>query len=487
MSFFQKMKDFFLGLSKNSRIAEEMNVVFRLPEDMAEYIKEWRDCYMALEYDRDKSKSGVASLIAGDLARQALSEFSCTYGAEAVPVFKESDNLEIRHNVEQAIALGGCVYRPYFDGKTVRGTWYAADRILPTQWEGRNLVGVVLLDYYVSGSASSTEVYTKLEAHGTDRTDGKYHIRTKLFKNFAYGDSITSFTGTEVPLSAVPEWAEIDPDVIIENPIAPTFVYFAFSAPNNKSLDSPLGVSIFKDALPWIRAFDEAFQAMIWENDTGKTKLFVSDTMIPRKILRVANGDGKQKPISMDDLDALERKLYKKMSTESGQELFERWAPELRFDSFITGMNFYLHMICLLCGLDPGQYVFDEKSYAVTAREIKSKQQRTYHTLTDIQCFMITPSVRKMARAIAQLQYLYGVQDAIPLTEEISIDFGDSILIDEETEMANAQLEVQTGLRSKKSYLMEYRHLTEEEADLELEQMKKDNESSMPRLFVEGA
>ena len=486
MSIFSRMKDFFLGLSRNSKVAEQMNVVFRLPEDMAEYIKEWRDCYMAIQYNKDENHSGIASLIAGDLARQALSELSVTVGAEAEPVFTEADNLDIRHNVEQAIALGGCVYRPYFNGTAVKGTWYPADRILPTQWEGRDLVGVVLVDYYISGSGTSAEVFTKLEAHGTDVTDNKYHIRTKLFRNFSYGDAVGAFTGTEVPLSMVPEWADITPDIIIESPIAPTFVYFGSPAPNNKSPDSPLGVSIFKDALPWIKAFDEAMNAMIWENTTGKTKLFVSDTMIPQKILRIANGDGR-KTVTMDDLDALEKKLYKKMSTESGKDLFERWAPELRFDSFITGMNFYLHMICLLCGLDPGQYVFDEKSYAVTAREIKSKLQRTYHTISDIQQFMVAPAVRKMVAAVSQLQYLYGVKDAIPFGEEISIDFGDSILMDEESEKANAQLEVQTGLRSKKSYLMEYRHLTEEEADLELEQMNADNEASRPRVFMEGA
>ena len=94
---------------------------------------------------------------------------------------------------------------------------------------------------------------------------------------------------------------------------------------------------------------------------------------------------------------------------------------------------------------------------------------------------MIAPMAEKLVDCIRQLQMLYDI-DAIPEDIELAIDFGDSILTDEEEEKKTAQLEVQMGLRSKLSYLIEYRGLTEDEAIAELDRIKADQ----PTYFTEG-
>lgn len=475
MGLFQSIRNFFTSSAQGQSLAKKMGVIYQVAEDIPSLIAEWRDLYMSLDNGTDTKPSGLAPMIAKDLATKACAELTITAGDDSdLGIFNRDMLLNIRQQTEYALAMGYVVMRPYVSGGAVKYSWYSADRVIPTGWEGRNLTACMLLDYKTKADTGITVIYTKAESHGFDIEDGKYHIKTKLFKNF--GSSGGEFTGTEVPLSSIEEWAEITPDVIIENPSTKTFVYMGTPIANNKALNIPIGCSIFKDAIPWLREFDEALKSASWENWSGRAKLFLADSMMPKKSLEAGG-----KRLLVDDATAIEKKYFKKLETESTENLIEPYNPQLRFESYESYMNYLLHMICTLSGLDAGQYVFDESSRAVTAKEIVSKQQKTYNTIVDIQTYMITPIVEQIVNSVRQLQMLYGLPE-IPLDVDLSIDFGDSILTDEETEKQTAQLEVQQGLRSKLSYMMEYRGLTEEEAVAELERIKAD----APVLFSEG-
>lgn len=479
MGLLDKIRGWFSNQTKNARIAQEMNVTFRLPPDMTELIESWRDTYMGFYSNSKLESSGVGSMIANDLAKKACSELivTATLGEstdfDISQTFNNSMMLDIRQEVEYALALGGVVCRPYFDGNRICYTWYTADKVLPTNWAGRRLTGCILLDYYEKAdNGNASVIYTKLESHGIDMTDGKWHIRTKLFKNFTYsGDN---YMGQAVPLSEISEWADIEPDIIIEQLETPTFCYIGCPNSNNKALNLPCGVSIFKDSMPWIKAFDEALESILWEARAGRTKIFVGSSMIPQKRYPGANGG---KSVIVDDLGAFDKLLYKKLDNEGLGQLFEQWAPNLRFDSIISYMKFLLHNICILSGLDPSSFVFDEGSYAVTAREIISKQQKTYHTICDIQRYMIVPLINQIVDTTRQLQMLYRLPNILPKELKINCDFGDSILIDELQEKQDALAEVQNGLRSKLSYLMVVRKLSEADALEELKRISSDGSS----------
>lgn len=489
MGLFSRIRDFLAGLVKSRQIASAMQTTFKLPEDMMGMIEVWQDAYMARADDGGSDQhSGLASMMANDLARKAMSELrvaSSRAGVSEYPldIFDDDGLLMLRSQVEYAIAMGGVLMRPvYRDGQIVE-EWYTPDRIIPTDWDRRTMTGVTLVDYFIqttSGGVSTT--YAKLESHGWDGEDGRWHIRTKAFKDFGFasgsGLSFGAYVGTEVPLSDIPQWADIDPDVTIEDARCPTFVYIGTPFANNKVFNQPLGVSIFKDALPWLDEFERAFTSARHENRHGRSRLFVADSMIGQTYIPGVDGS---KGIMVDDLDVVDREFIRKLETESSDRLFEEWAPTLRFESFENYMNFLLHMVCLTCGLDPGQYVFDEKSYAVTAKEVVSKQQKTYTTICDIQRYMVVPAVSHIVECVRQAQLLYDLP-AIPDDIEVACDFGDSILTDEDAERQNALLEVNSGLRSRLSYLITQRHLTEEEAMKELERIADDEASTSPRV-----
>ena len=483
MGLFQAIKNWFSNTQQNAALAKKFGLIYQIDEDIPALIEQWRNLYMGVDCKEGVEPSGLSAMISKDLATKACSELaiagvSGNAELEDLGIFDDEMLLAIRQQTEYALAMGFVVMRPYVVDGRVLYSWYTADRVLPTAWNGRDLTECMLLDYVTRTEGGSTVIYTKVEAHGYDRADGKYHIKTKLFKNYSYNNATGDYTGQEVPLTAIEEWAEISPDVVIENPIAKTFCYMGTPVANNKALNVPIGVSIFKDAVPFLKEFDEAFTSAKWENWAGRAKLFLADSMIPKKQYNAVN-NGKR--VVVDDVNALEQKYYRKMETESTENLIEPYNPALRFDSYSNYMNQILHMVCTLAGLDAGQYVFNEHSQAVTAREIVSKQQKTYHTIVDIQRYMIKPMVDQIVATVRQLELLYSLP-AIPENIELSIDFGDSILTDEETEKQTAQIEVQTGLRSKLSYLMDYRGLTEEEAMAELERIKADQ----PSFVAEG-
>lgn len=495
MGMISSIVDFFRGLIRNKNIAQSMQTTFKLPEDMLGMIEVWKGLYMGIQTvpgEKDEC-CGIVSMICNDLTKKAMGELKIGVGYKGssefdIGLFDNEDMITLREQVEYAIALGGVVMRPVVRGGRVVEEWYTPDRIIPTDWDKRTMTGVTLVDYFVQMENNTPVTYVKLESHGYSNVDGLYHIRTKAFKDFSFTHSATGvgggtgWVGKEVPLAVVPDWADITPDIVIVNATVPTFVYIGTPFANNKVFNQPMGVSIFKDSIPWVYEFERAFTSARYENRHGRSKAFVASTMIPQKLLKSIDGS---KGIYIDDLSELDKEFYRKLETESAADLFEQWAPNLRFENYENYMNFLLHMICLTAGLDPGQYVFDEASYAVTAKEIISKQQKTYSTIVDLQRYMITPAIHHIIDCTRQLQYLYDLP-AIPEGINVAVDYGDSILIDEEQERQNAMLEVQSKLRSRKDYLLTQRGLTEEEAEAELRRIDEENKVDVPDYFQIG-
>ena len=81
------------------------------------------------------------------------------------------------------------------------------------------------------------------------------------------------------------------------------------------------------------------------------------------------------------------------------------------------------------------------------------------------------PAIRHILSSIRALEILYSTSERLPDDDAITISFGDSIMLDEDTERERAIQEVEKGLRSKLDYLMNFRGMSEEEARHEIEQI----------------
>ena len=190
--------------------------------------------------------------------------------------------------------------------------------------------------------------------------------------------------------------------------------------------------------------------------------------MIPQK----KNEDGQ----FVDDLSEVDRRLFKKMEGDINSErLFEVVTPSLRFEQYVSEADSIIALACKNMALDAKAFLVDRQGNPVTAEQILSEKNETYTTILNLQNNMLIPALYHVLDNIRAMEILYNVTPRLPeRNDDISVTFGDSVMLDENTEKKMAIEEVTKGVRSKLSYLMDYRGMTEEEATIELERIKAD-------------
>ena len=446
-------------------IKRATGLVPALSTDMMRLIEAWRDIYSGHpSWLRDETwdkTTSFAKVVCQDIAGKACNEFEISTEDETLNAeIMRTISAVLPEKVEAALALGAIAPRPYFDTETksIAVDWYTADRIIPIAWDAGELISAILLDYaYVD----KEHTYIKLETHQLkhvvtekEETENIYTITSKAYRY----DGGT--LGQEVTLSTVPQWANITTEVTIRNLEHPLFVYMKTPVANNFDL-SPVGISFFANAIDQLEELDETFSSMAWEREATKAKAFVDESMIPMK-----NVDGK----IVEDLSAFDRRYYRKLAgRETSTDLFEVSTPEPRLSAYKDHMQAVISYACTIMQLSSNSYTTDAGGLPTTAKQVLSEDKRTYNTVLGIQNKMIVPGLKALLGAIRALQTLYKISPVLPEDDDITIKFGDSVMIDEETERQLALTEVEKGVRSKLSYLIEYRGLSEEEAEKELE------------------
>lgn len=465
MGFFSRIKEWFMELFKKDDYLRMTNIQPQIGDGMMELINSWRDIYSGnppwLDSEDCPETIGFAQTVCSDIASKAVCEVTALTGSKDTDKVLAELISDLRGKTEEMLAKGAVVARPYYDpsGNKVRVAWYPADRVVPLTWESNRLMSACLLDFSRGDTSSTSSVtYCKVEAHvwsaGTD---------TITVKAFVWNGGAL---GNEVPLSTIGAWSDIEPGPIeVKNLSGPLFTYM--KTPVMNFIDgSPVGVSLFASAIPVLEEIDGTWNDAKWEREAGRAKAFVDETMIPQKIV-----DGK----IYDDISAFDRKYYKKLAgnVENTSKLFEVHNPSMRLDQYQEYMDKQTVLACKKMHLDAKAFTVSVQGAPVTAQQILTEKNDTYTTILDIQNNSLIPAIKEIYRISADIQYLYGVRDGrIPVVDEITITFGDSVMTDEETEKKNAQTECQIGLRSKLSYLMQYRNMSEEEALKEIERIK---------------
>ena len=141
----------------------------------------------------------------------------------------------------------------------------------------------------------------------------------------------------------------------------------------------------------------------------------------------------------------------------------------LRAQEHIDSINAELNWLSSNVGLGSNFYKFDGKSVASkTIKEVMSENSEAFRTKVHHQ-IIVDDVIYNLVKAICELE---GIN-----TKEIKIIHDDSMIEDKETEQLKAQQEVAQGLRTKKDYLINIRGMSEEEAEKELEELKKQKQS----------
>lgn len=413
---------------------------------------------------------------------------------------KNNFGVKMGETIEQAAALGGAALKVWRDvrhdgeGREVEGSerlkigYCMADQFIPTAWDNAEINEAV----FISRQAKGGYYYTRLEWHKWDGVT--YTITNELYRADQYRTGSREpqdILGMRVPLAEIypflDETATVDG---IENTL---FSYFRTPTANNIDDNSPLGVSIYANAMETLHALDICFDSFVREFRLGKKRIIVPARMI-KTVIDPVSGEPRRYFDATDE-------TYEALSTDDPDSLkIQDNSIELRVDEHVSAMNAFLNIFCLQVGLSSGTFSFDAKSGLKTATEVVSENSKTYKTVKNFQN-MIRPAVVRLVENIITVAALYDMktedgQSVRELAERgytVNVAMDDGITQDRQTNINEGMALVGAGLLSKKTFLTDQKYgqcLTPEAADKELEQIaaeKRMTGGMLDRINLETA
>lgn len=321
--------------------------------------------------------------------------------------------------VELAFALGTGAFVEYLDGDKVKIDYIRAGMIYPLSWDN----GKVLECAFASERASGKRKKVYLNIHRLEA--GKYIIENHLFDK-----SGGALTETELPEGVMPE--------VRTNSAVPRFQIFTPNVANNIDPDSPLGISVYANALDQLESADLVYDSYCNEFRLGKKRITV-----PISLARTAmEEDGTTMPV-FDDNDT---EFYAIPQDDKSENKIQEHNMELRADAHEAGMQTMLNLVSWKTGSGGKRYVFRD-GQVKTATEVVSENSDLYRNLKKHE-LALEAALCGLVDSIADLLHLGTVKAAI--------SFDDSVISDTESDKMTFLQEIRDGVRQKWEYRMRF-------------------------------
>lgn len=239
----------------------------------------------------------------------------------------------------------------------------------------------------------------------------------------------------------------------------PWFVILKPNIANNIDIDSPLGISIFANAMDNLKEIDLIWDSYANEFMLGKKRIFVN-----AKDWAINSRTGEEYEV-FDSNDVV---IYQLPESDDGKQSITDNTQALRVTEHITALQNQLNLFGYKCGLGTEHYKFDGGGVA-TATQIVSVNSEMFRNIKK-QEILIENALIGVVRAM-----LYAIDtftsDSVNVNAEITIKFADSIIEDEATERTQDLVDVNAGIMSKVEYRMKWYNEDEKTAAKKIEEM----------------
>ena len=402
--------------------------------------------------------------------------------------FKE----KMQESIEEGLALGGaamkvwCESRHDDEGNEIPDTrkimvgYAMADQFIPIAWDNAKVTEGV----FVSRIAKGGWYYTRLEWH-------KWNGETYVISNELYRSEITKGATTEsqdilgvrYPLSEVYPFLDEETEVPVEESL---FSYWRTPIANNLDDNSPLGMSIYGNALETLHALDVCYDSFVREFRLGKKRIIV-----PARAVRSVTDPQTGKLIRYFDAND---ETYEALASDTPDDLkITDNSVELRVEEHISAINAFLSILCLQVGFSAGTFTFDQHQGLKTATEVVSENSKTYKTIKTIQN-QIKPAIEHLIRNIIDVAILYEMEHDGQRVEalaapgyNVTITFDDGVTQDRQTNINEGVMLVGAGMLSKYTFLTDPKYgqgLTPEQAEEELKRIREEGRGAVNPLDI---
>lgn len=291
--------------------------------------------------------------------------------------------------------------------------------IFPLSWNNKEITECA----FGSVVYNDGKKYIGLSVHKIAE-DGNYHIYNHLFSD------------TNGAISEVQEQGGTMKDFDTKSN-KKWFSVFRPLLTNNIYKNNPFGIPHFANAIDNLKAVDICFDALKNEVKDGRRRTFVRADMFNYD-------DGSQKLV----FDPTDTTVYQLPKGATKDDLIQSDSDDLRTDKQIATLNIELNLLGNKVGFGENHYHFDGTNLS-TATAVVSSNSKLFRRKKKLE-IGYESSVYDLAQAVAYASSTFGKYNID--TEDMVIQFDDSIIEDKGVESTRAMNEVRNGLISKEEY-----------------------------------
>lgn len=318
-----------------------------------------------------------------------------------------------------------------------------ATRIIPISWSN----GVVTEASFVSELVHSGKTYYVVSSH--IKEDDGYVI---------YNDLIdTNYKTASLNINLLP--------VLRTKSLKPLFYIMKTNIANNIDLDSPMGLSIYANAIDTLKGCDVAYDCCLREVITGQRIVMMNKCLLTT--------DDSGRPIAPQDVKQTYMQFFGDDAQSDVSEFIKEFHPTLNTDALDKELQNQLNMLSSKVGLGSNYYRFDSSSGAVTATEYVGERNDFMRNAVKI-----SKSI-KIALKDLVLGILFVGKNILGANVDdnakIDITLSDGVVEDDTKEREQDRQDVRDGIMTKAEYRAKWYGETIEEAKAVIDSISNNN------------
>lgn len=407
---------------------------------------------------------GMAKKVAEDWANLLMNEkVSITLEGEKEQAFFDAvckeNNFSVKASEMQEMkaALGTAAYVARVVGAVVdtgsgrvsgkasgiKLDYVKADQIFPLSWENR----IVKECAFASRKTVKGKDYVYLQIHRHD-TNGKYVIENRLYLDT--NGNLQEAINTDVPgFENVPAVVETGSD-------KRQFVVDRMNIANNVDTDLPMGIPAFANAIDCLKGVDIAYDSYINEFVLGKKRIIIKPEAV-----KTLDGE----PV----FDPNDTVFYVLPEDSQSGSIVNQIDMTLRTAEHNAGIQDMLNTLSSKCGFGENHYKYNAGNIS-TATQIISQNSEMFRTIKKHE-IILEDVLTELCRIILRLGNTYmgaGLNEDV----EISVDFDDSIIEDEETDFNRDARMLSMGIMNDWEFRAKWMNEDEQTAKAALPKME---------------
>ena len=326
------------------------------------------------------------------------------------------------------------------------------DQIYPLTWNNKEVTECA----FGSVEYRNGIKYVILSVHKKDKNTENYHIYNHLFQE------------TNGNLSEITEQVDTIKDFDTKGKVK-WFSIFKPLLTNNLFNNTPFGISQFANAIDCLKTVDTMYDSLKNEVKDGRKRTFARAEMF--------NYDNGTQKMVFDPEDIT---IYQLPKGATKEDLIQSESDDLRTDKLINSLNTALNVLGSKVGFGENHYHFDGQNLS-TATAVVSSNSKLFRRKKKLE-IGYESAIYDLVNAICYVSTQFGKYNFD--TEDMVIQFDDSIIEDKETEANRAMMEVSKGLLSQVEYRMKIFGESEDIAKKKIEEIKKENPTAQELVGI---